>query len=534
MANRNRTTGGRSRPLVPVTARRVTIDQASLIRAYYLTKTSPTIVMIREFIMRYMTTSGADVYFKVGNKKHEMTPAYKQFFDSEWLDNYLTEQELNFDAIGFAVVRFVPSSTVDGELVPCCLEPHQYHATFYYDERGVRQWQIYNTIPQTKSRSSKGGVNPPISVGEPMDDVLVFERHRPLFNGELTSPVAIVAERIMSIEEKFQNQGYADYWRTHLPWCTRTVPSRSAPDPLENDTFAEDDVADATAQHAVRLQRDRLDLMEMAKKHAESSSATRSAASISPVYDTASRFGANPHSVNPPYLHNFPLPDGLDIAQAPRPEPLQNIIETVEQQLSDIYNVFGVPPSIGIQTRASFEAHVKNARRQLNMSIAQRQRKSEPILAKLYNILYRNSHREFIEERIAKKEEKLKKQRTPDEIEPGEPVEDVELSLFEKKSIRTFVESEATITVAFRHMPDTDLADLDYLWSKRFISYETAAAAAISIVGLGADKQLTEEEHEEEIEKMHDEEAAAAEAAAGPQPKPKAKPAAKKRKPGEA
>jgi hypothetical protein len=478
--------------------------------------------MIRKAIMRYMVASGVDVYYNVGKKRHTMTPAYKRFFDREWVGKYLQEQELGFDAVGFVVVRFI-TSKVDGELVPHCLDPSQYHAYFYYDEEGKRQWQIFNARPQVNSYTGKRTRSAaPVGVGSPMEDVVVFEREDegPLFNGELASNVAVVAERVSSIEQKYQNQDYSDYWRAHAPWVTQSAPGKLGQSPLEsNDLFGEDDVAEVTGSRARHIQREGLDLMETALSHAEDSSRRRNTKEIGTVYDTASRFGANPHSANPPYLQNFPMPDGYALAQTQRPELLPQLAETVDHQMAQIYNVFGVPPSMGIQTRAAFEAHVKDSRKQFNMTVVQRQQHAQTILEELYGMVYRNSHEEFIDEIVSKKEEKLraKKRKTDtapppaeeggatEEVEdlgPGEPRKEMDLSLFEQEKLRSLVEMRTYIVVAFRHMPDTELPEVDYLWKNGFISRDTAADATISVVGLGSDKKLEEKEGDQELDKQ--------------------------------
>lgn len=445
-----------------------------------------------------MTSNGIDVSIVIGEAEKKMSGTYKKLFDQEWLQGFVTEAQMHLEANGLVVVQFVPSDVLKGEMVPRVLSPHHF-ILYKTDVPGEPiKFEVY--------RREVGGINGSSFNGnfemEPMNDVLVWQRNDILWNGELSSPIAVCSERLAQLEDLYSNQNYADYFRVHRIWAYQRMPGAIQPNPMAEDHYGEADTTGAEQDYRRMVQQDQVDQLQ----NSIATSLERNVKHARPIEDSLSRYGPNRNAKSPPYQNYFTVPDGLQVANPPLPEVLPNAIDTIEQLISDVCNAFLVPPSMVVQTRASYQSHVQNEQRRLNQTIQSRQLFMENILERLYMIIYKNSH----QSEAAKKtnqlldneeaEQQQQKNLPSDEITPGEKRTSIKPSLLKAQDIYEELLSKISVQIRFRRYPFASLADIDFLTQRGYIAEQTAAEVSVGQVGLDASAVTDEETRQRELQ----------------------------------
>jgi hypothetical protein len=550
--------------------------------AHYFARKNELVISSLNVISINARSGGLNIYMEIFGKRFEMLPAHRKLFESEWEAKLLKNIIFTLHVQGFIVIEFVPSDVMPGELVPRVMPPEQGIVTIIDIPGRKRMFRVYH-VPQSLTPGTGGrgfgkravGLG---QLGEPRNDVLVFEYDEINPNGSLNSPVISCMNKLSVWDNLFENLDVADWYRSRPVWVVRRANQSNAPDPMEQDHYAEEDLGIYMRKFGlIREKQHRKNFADAVV------SATKSQAGmhrrIGEITDAAgmqasssSKTFGQRRAPPEPYLHHFELPEGQDMAQPPQAEVLPTFAAAEDKISAIVFQVFGIPPQLMFSSHVVHETSAKMTLRLFNERIRDMQKFIEPILQRLYLVIYENSHESFNAEvakdifskymrgagegkKAAKGKKASKKNSTTADGEPrlnkkglsdnadgviplGEPVTRMKAASLKQPQVLEMIQKNINVYISFKRTPLTEYVDLKALYDENIISRATFSKHAVSIVGLNEDEIMSDSEREQqEKEKLETEKKYAEVANAGkPEPgtakktKRSASPSAKKKK----
>lgn len=321
-----------------------------------------------------------------------------------------------------------------------------------------------------------------------MTDVVIHVSAEPdPQTGVATSPTAKMLQWLLLRRQLFFDVAYGSYWATHNTLAVQSVGMASTPNPNDLEYYAEgmvrgeqqlfertyQDVATNTYQHAVG----QLQSAQMANAHAyQAAYGTRPGSAL---YAAAMQ-GAP--MMQPPYQRALVLGPGKQLASVSAPTVPPQIEFVIQQLHAAMLNLFGMTPNMLANAGARVIAQADNDRKLYETKKQEWQALIEHFHTETYNALYDDAFVAY----AAELEHAIR----------GDAPNQMRGARGMRKRIMTTVRENVKAEISIARLPPATLEEIQLLADRGWISEQTAAEAAVRIVGLSAAAVTSESERE--------------------------------------
>lgn len=430
------------------------VSQAEAAARLFFVRENPWIMLAVQRVMSDLLSGGVALEVTDGGKRLELSDEQKESFDHQ-LRKVADAVFLHRVALGYAAVEVVRDEDTPGSMVLRILDPSEYTLKFSRRAGHTRRYEIFS--------------NDETAVVMPHAHLLMFEE--PSESGRHISRLNPVRRLLAIAGASVEDQYYAHFHRTHLPWATQPTAgvSRDARAEVANGPlYADGEVGDEIAEKREHLNDAHREEQEDAVADA-SNAADVAADDAAHKYAAYTGISEQEHpsveaALAPPYAHIFRV--GLDrqLVQTPVPQLDPGLANLLALVSGLAFAMVGATPAMSqdvvekTATESSIQTHYYNnavARLQSEMS-NQLSHAWRQLSGSMFRALVKARHR-------------------PTAAETGAADDDVRLAQkqIRRKAIADDL-SRLTVFVRFRHVPLVAPADIAMLEQTFVISSETA------------------------------------------------------------
>lgn len=388
------------RPTDDMFVQEVPVNPDDIEAVEYVAKTDPTTHAAINLIINNMKAGGLAVTMDILGAKTQLSPEHQRVFDIEWSGQFLKELVWHLLTLGFAVVNLVPSNVKDGEVVPMVIPTTCYALTFVDHFAKRREYRVY---PLIQNGNNTGGTSYKgrdrllkNAQKDPDRNVSVYYLYPPLANGDLSSPVAAIYNKLLQQEWSWENFAAADYWASRPYLGIQSTATDSVREPNETANIGENRLGLYIDEQRARVeQTDRLDVQAQI---AAAYGLQQRVVARRREDGLTGRYGVNPHANVAPYEHVFMPGINHQIVTPPTPSVNSQLAEITRMTSSFVCAVLGVPAQFLASEQVMHAANAELNLRLFDKTIKDYQNQVEPILQDLFEKAYRESHEEFREQ----------------------------------------------------------------------------------------------------------------------------------------
>lgn len=307
---------------------------------------------------------------------------------------------------GFAVVYAKPSRHNPQVLVPY-IEDIDHYQIFqrYVPRKGYQYVAVWDNLNETQKREAN------TDNGYFIEEAIVLvalERHAPSSTGALRSILATAAPLLAELAAMGLNMSYAFYWSSHPPWVPQLGPAGAGTAkgstnagmtaaPYANFTdLLQDKSAVQRFERAQKLDDHermhedayrRHQMYQLGRVRAQVERLTNTTPLLAPITRSANQINQR-HSLDPPFMTEYPLEAGDTIASGPTPTIPNQILEAGNRLMRMVFLLLGVQPQMVGLEHTNHAANSDVAFAGQNEAIVNRQRDLEPLLAETFRWIY--------------------------------------------------------------------------------------------------------------------------------------------------